>query len=115
MMGAAWATVLSFAFMTGISYVFSQRALRLPLGFGRVGMAMTLAVGLYTLCRFGNTEQGLRGLVAKVLVLAVFPVVVWKAGMLTPSAAATISSASAAALGVISRFYDGGARRAVNQ
>jgi O-antigen/teichoic acid export membrane protein len=115
MMGAAWATVLSFAFMTGVSYLFSQRALRMPLGFGRVGMGMALAMGLYALCRFWVPEPGLAGIIVKLLVLVAFPVVVWKSGIMMPSAASTISSAGEAAIGFISRMYSGNTRGVMNQ
>jgi len=115
MMGAAWATVLSFAFMAGVNYVFSQRALRMPLGLGRVGIGVVFAVGLYVLSQWLMPQRGGAAILSKLLLLTAFPVVAWKSGMLAPSAAATVTSAGAAAADAIGRTYRGWSRRAVNQ
>ena len=96
MMGAAWATVLSFAFLTAASHLSSQRVFRLPLGFGRVTAGMMLAIAMYMLCRWWTPDPWGAGLVLKFGALAVFPVVVWKSGILIPVAAARATSASAA-------------------
>jgi O-antigen/teichoic acid export membrane protein len=115
MMGAAWATVWSFAFMAGVSYVFSQRSLRMPLGIGRAILGISLAIGLYLFCRWWFPVPGGSAILGKLVALAVFPVLVWKSGILTPEAATVVSSAGGAALGVMSRAYAGVARRAVSQ
>jgi O-antigen/teichoic acid export membrane protein len=111
MTGAAWATVLSFAFLMGASYVCSQRALRMPLGLGRVGVGIVAAAGIYVLFRWRFPEPGGAAIVAKAGMLAAFPVLVWKTGLLTPSAAETLSSAGAVARKVLWRAYSGVAGR----
>ena len=113
MTGAAWATVLSFAFMMAANYVFSQRTFRLRLGFGRVGGGMALAIAIYVLCRWCFPEPGVAAVMIKLLVLAVFPVVIWKSGILTPGAAASVSSAGDAAVAALWRMCTGVARRTV--
>jgi O-antigen/teichoic acid export membrane protein len=104
MMGAAWSTLLSFAFITAVSYWQSQRAFRLPLGMGRVLIAMALAVGVYLLCRFWSPSSLWLTLAMKSSALVVFPILVWKAGILPPSAAATLLAARTEALARISRL-----------
>ena len=93
MMGAAWATALSFAAIAALSYVYSQRVYRLPLNVGRMAVALGLAASLYLLARELNPQSMWTALGVKIAVLAAFPVVVWKSGLLPSSEAATLSSA----------------------
>lgn len=90
MMGAAWATLISFAAIAGACYWGSQRVFPLPLGLSRVGFGLLLAVALYLPCRFWS-PFGLGGTVAlKIAALAAFPLLAWKSGILPASVAETV-------------------------
>jgi O-antigen/teichoic acid export membrane protein len=113
MTGAAWATVLSFAFMMAANSVISQRMFHLRLGFGRMAGGLVLAIAIYILCRWCFPEPGFAAMTVKLCALAVFPVVIWKSGILIPGAAASVSSAGDAALTALWRMCAGFPRRAV--
>ena len=110
-MGAPWATVASYAFLMCVSYFYSQRALRLPLGFGRAGAGILSAACVYALCRWWFPKPGGAAILVKAAFLAAFPVVAWKTGMLAPSAADTLLAAGASARKVLWRAYSGVARQ----
>jgi O-antigen/teichoic acid export membrane protein len=112
MMGAAWATLLSFLFVAGASYWCSQSLLRMPLGVGRVAAGIALALACYLACRIWTPEPGIAALIVKTFVLVAFPIVIWRSGILLPSAAATVASAGGAALVTISSAVAGVTRRA---
>jgi O-antigen/teichoic acid export membrane protein len=114
MMGAAWATLFSFLFVAAASYWCSQSLLRLPLGVGRVSLGIALAVACYLICRTWTPDPGVAALVVKSFVLVAFPVVVWKSGILLPSAAVTVAAAAEAALGALTRMVAGRTRRATD-
>jgi O-antigen/teichoic acid export membrane protein len=103
MLGAAWATLLSFAGIAVASYVFSQRVLRLPLGGGRVLVAISVAIGLYLVSRWTNDLPILFTLLSKGVLLAAFPVLVWKSKLLSQAEMATIVSTSN---GVVTRLLE---------
>lgn len=84
MMGAAWATLLSFIAIGIGSYFVSERVFPLRLSAGRLTLAMTLATGLYLLSRsFTSYPLGI-AIVAKVLLLISFPIFLWKLRILAP-------------------------------
>jgi O-antigen/teichoic acid export membrane protein len=90
MMGAAWATLISFAAIAGACYWGSQRVFPLQLGLSRVGLGLLLAVALYLPCRFW-IPLGLGGTIAiKIAALAAFPLLAWKTGILPASVADTV-------------------------
>ena len=93
MMGAAWATLLSFLAIAAGSYAASQRVLPLALGGGRVAAALITAAGLYGLCRFFAPHALVTALLFKAVVLSAFPVLVWKTGILSGREIETIRSA----------------------
>jgi O-antigen/teichoic acid export membrane protein len=87
MLGAAWATALSFAFLTAASYWCSKRVFPLALGVPRCCAALAAAIAVYELCQRATAGgHPLIVVLAKVIVMAVFPVLIWKAGLLAPSA-----------------------------
>lgn len=98
MMGAACATALSFAVIAIASYLCSQRALPLSLGVGRVALIMLLAILLFVISR------NVAGIALKLMVLTAFPVVLWKARLLSSSETETIVLARDRLLGRISRL-----------
>jgi O-antigen/teichoic acid export membrane protein len=93
MMGAAWATLFSFVFIAGVSYWRSQRALPMPLEVGRMWLAMILAAGLYLLCRVWGPGTLGAAILMKGMALVIFPIVVWKTGVLPQAAAETLAAA----------------------
>jgi O-antigen/teichoic acid export membrane protein len=111
MMGAAWATLLSFVFITAVSYLCSERVFPLRLGMGRMASAMLLVSGLYAICRIWTPTQWAPAVSIKLLVLAAFPLFAWKTGMLPAGAAETVGAAKARATLSISRLYGAVSRR----
>jgi O-antigen/teichoic acid export membrane protein len=98
MMGAAFATLLSFGFLGAVSYWRSQIILPLRLGLGRMAAAMAIAIALYLACRRWTEPSTVTAVSAKLAILAAYPVLVWKSRILHPSAAATLSSAKGQAM-----------------
>lgn len=92
MAGAAWATLLSFLAIAAANYWLSQRLLPLPLPLGRVAAAFTLCVGFYLFSRWWNPPSLAIVLLGKGLLLAVFPVFLWKTGILSQAEMATLIS-----------------------
>jgi hypothetical protein len=82
MMGAAWATLISFAAIAAACYGASQRVFPLQLGLGRMWGGFVLALALYMLCRYWTPFSLAGTLAVKVAALAAFPVLAWKAGLL---------------------------------
>lgn len=105
MMGAAFATLLSFAFLAGASYWRSQLVFRLPLGVGRTLAAMTVAVGLYLGCRWWAPSSLGLVILIKIGVLAAFPVAMWKSGILPPGSADILLSARNKGMMAAGRFF----------
>jgi O-antigen/teichoic acid export membrane protein len=91
MIGAAWATLLSFFAIAAGSYCCSQRIYPLPLEAGRVAKAMILAVGLYFASRWFNW-QSIGVLLVKGAILTMFPVLLWKARILSQAEIGTLAS-----------------------
>jgi O-antigen/teichoic acid export membrane protein len=92
MVGAAWATLLSFAAMTVGSYWMSRRSLPLPLGALRVAGILSVALVIYFVCRMIAPDALLTGLAVKLTGIAIFPVAIWGSGLLTEPERETIAS-----------------------
>jgi O-antigen/teichoic acid export membrane protein len=105
MMGAAWATALSFAALAIGSYYRSQRLFPVNLGEARVALAMGLAIGLYLLCLWCNPQSAAIALLIKACILAIFPVLLWKIGIISPAEALTVTAARNYTLDGVSRWY----------
>lgn len=80
-MGAAWATLVSFVALAAANYWVSQRVMPLPLGIWRVFGAMALGCGLYVVARWGIPQRMDIAIPLKILLLLLFPVSLWKAGV----------------------------------
>lgn len=91
MMGAAWATLLSFLAIACASYWLSQRVLPLPLGAMRVSAAIALAIGFYFVSRLTAPLSFGGALLVKVLILGAFPVLVWRSPILERSERETLA------------------------
>jgi hypothetical protein len=59
-----------------------------------VGVAIVLAGGLYTLSRQVSQDYVMTSLAVKTLILAVFPVILWRSGLLPESEAAVLRVAA---------------------
>lgn len=98
-MGAAWATVVGFALLAVASYLCSQAALPLPLPLIRILAALGLAMLTYLVAQLLTTTSPITTTMVKVGLLAVFPVVVWKASILPPHDAELVTASTERAIG----------------
>jgi O-antigen/teichoic acid export membrane protein len=84
MMGAAWATLLSFLAIALASYWMSNRVYPLPLRVGGVSLAIMLAAVLYLGSRWLDPASAIAAVAVKFCLLAAFPIALWKARILSP-------------------------------
>ena len=89
MMGAAWATVLSFGVIAFGSYWCSRRACPLELDLRRVAIGAALAILLYLPFQWW-TPTLILAIPAKLIALAAFPVILWKFQVLSAAETATV-------------------------
>lgn len=92
MLGAAWATLASFAALAAVNYWFSQRVIRLPLGIWRVVSALALACGLYLVPLWWSPAQIGPAIAFKSALLLLFPLLLWKGGLLSAAEMETVSA-----------------------
>ena len=104
MMGAAWATFVSFFAIAVGSYWGSQRVFPLSLGVGRVAAGMGLGIGFYLISYWVHPASFGLTLLMKGLLLCGFPVLVWKAKVLVQDEIDLVISAKNNALVLASRF-----------
>jgi O-antigen/teichoic acid export membrane protein len=115
MMGAAWATALSFLFIAIGSYCLSQKQYPLPLGAGRIATVLLLGMALYLPTRWCNTLPVWMALWVKACIVGAFPVVIWKSGLISPDETVTLISARNLAVVTIRRVAGRASRRCVSQ
>jgi O-antigen/teichoic acid export membrane protein len=84
-MGAAWATALSFLSLAAANYLCSQRVFRLPLSLGRMWAGLIAAAATYILCRKLTPSASAMALLVRGLALVMFPILLWKIGILGPA------------------------------
>jgi O-antigen/teichoic acid export membrane protein len=92
MMGAAWATLLSFLGSAVAYYYFSQRVYPLSLAVGRITATIILGAILFIACRWWAPGSIWLSLLSKGAVLAVFPVLLWRFRLVSTEEAATVMS-----------------------
>ena len=80
MMGAAWSTAASFLLMAALAYMVSQKAYAIPYTFSRVILLIVLAAALYLGSILIPVSSLALAILVKLLFLAAFPVVLYKAG-----------------------------------
>lgn len=80
-LGAAWATVLSYAVMAGVGLVISQRLYPLPLEWGRFAATAAAAAVSYLVSLLAPDAPG-PALAVKAAALAVFPALIAALGVL---------------------------------
>jgi len=88
-MGAAWATVIGFAVMSGTSYVFSRVARRIPYDLRRAGKLMALGVIVYGASAL-VPGVGLSSALGRVLIVAAFPALLYAVGYFEPENIAAV-------------------------
>lgn len=76
MMGAAWATVIGFAFFALFSMRFGQRYMHIPYQYGRLTLILLLASGIFLSGKW-LVAKGLNDILVAVAAAGVFPAVLW--------------------------------------
>jgi O-antigen/teichoic acid export membrane protein len=111
MMGAAWATLLSFLATTAAYYYFSQRVYPLSLAVGRVTTSIILGGVLFAAWQQWAPGSIWLSLLLKGAVLAGFPVLLWKFRIVSADEARTVTSIKESILASMGRR--GGSRMVV--
>lgn len=79
-MGAAWATAISFFALTALVYVFSQRAYLIPYRLGHIGLLLVLAAAYYGLSTLVVGFALVLALTIKILLIVAFFVCLYALG-----------------------------------
>jgi O-antigen/teichoic acid export membrane protein len=103
MLGAAWATVISFFAIAAGSYWFSQRVMPLSLGAPRVAAGLAIGIAIYLASRFAPLDL-LTALTLKAGLLCLFPLLLWKLRILSADELSTLAGARRQAAIKISRM-----------
>jgi O-antigen/teichoic acid export membrane protein len=114
MLGAAWATLLSFAAIAGASYWCSQRLLPLPLAAGRASVALVLAIGLYLVSRWWVPGSLVLTVLMKIGMLVAYPILLWKGRVFSPSEIETLSFVKESAASALGRLFGSARGRAAS-
>jgi O-antigen/teichoic acid export membrane protein len=104
MMGAAWATLVSFAGLAAGSYWYSQRVFPLRLGMRRVSGMLSIATVLYLVSHWGIPHSFGVALITKLMLVIGFPIVLWKVRMLAPPEINTITAVWQRSVARVSRI-----------
>ncbi len=81
-LGAAWATVLSYALMAGLGLYFSQRLFPIPFEWQRLGRVAAAALGAFALSLLAPAAL-LPAVAAKLAAMLAFPALLVASGFLT--------------------------------
>ena len=84
MMGAAYATLLSFAILAALAYVFGQRLYSIPYEFGRVARIGVIALALYWVGTLFSLDSVVASVGVRLVLVAMLPVLLWATGFLRP-------------------------------
>jgi O-antigen/teichoic acid export membrane protein len=114
MMGAAWATTLSFLAIAAASYWCSQKILPLPLSIARVAGAFAIAAAAYFAGNAWKFESVTAAVGLKVILLALYPAALWKARIFSPREKSTIGSAWETARTKASRLFQWAPQKGVS-
>jgi O-antigen/teichoic acid export membrane protein len=107
MIGAAWATVLSFGMIALGSYWCSRTVCHLGLDLRRVAAGGTIALFLYLPFQWWRPESLFLAIAAKLIALAAFPVVLFTFRVLSPAEIDTVLAARAKTYAIYSRLFGG--------
>lgn len=98
MMGAAWATMVSFFFLAVITWIAAQRYLPVRYEYGRMAQIVAVAVALYMIGRPLAAEGGVSGFLWALLMVALFPAALYFTRFLNERENFRLRRASARAL-----------------
>jgi len=90
--GAAWATLFGFGFISVVSYHFSRRVVRIDSSVARALKALGVAILLYLSIRQLPAVRMWLMLSAKASAFIVFPMILWLSALFTRNEIATLSS-----------------------
>jgi O-antigen/teichoic acid export membrane protein/glycosyltransferase involved in cell wall biosynthesis len=107
LLGAAWATVLSFGVVAIASYWCSRRVCPLGLDLHRVIAGCAIAILLYLVFQWWTPASPTLAIAAKLIALAAFPLLIWKAQVLSGAETAAIVATRANVYAVVSRVFRG--------
>jgi O-antigen/teichoic acid export membrane protein len=105
MLGAAWATLVSFLAMAMGSYWVSNRLYPLPLRVGQVLRALMMGAGFYLFSLWASPRSFALAVPMKAFLLVLFPIFLWKTGLLSQGEIGTLLSTRDNALAGASRFF----------
>jgi O-antigen/teichoic acid export membrane protein len=83
MMGAAWATLLAYPTMFGLTLWLAQRFYPIPYDYLRIAKPLAIALTLSLLKDAATTESMLLTVASKTAILAIFPVALLASGFVT--------------------------------
>jgi O-antigen/teichoic acid export membrane protein len=106
-LGAAWATVLSFGVVAIGSYRFSQKVFPLRLSLGRVAVAVAIGTGLYLPFQWWTPAAFPVAVLIKLTILAAFPVILWRCRLISAEETAKLASTQGKTVAVWLRFFGG--------
>jgi O-antigen/teichoic acid export membrane protein len=117
MLGAAWATVLSFGVIAFGSYWCSRKACPLGLDLTRVAIVAALAILLYLPFQWWTPASLILAIPAKLLALAAFPVILWRFQVLSASETATVLATRAKMQAMLFNVFRSGifGKKSVNE
>ena len=107
MMGAAWATLLSFGAVAAGSYWCSRTVCPLGLDLRRVAAGAGIAIGLYLPFQWWTPASLGMAMALKLIALAGFPIILWISHALSPAEIAAVLATRAKTQAVVSRLVGG--------
>jgi O-antigen/teichoic acid export membrane protein len=108
LLGAAWATVLSFGVVAVGNYCCSLRVCPLGLDLHRVVAGTAIAILLYLPFQWWTPAALTLAIPAKLIALATFPVIIWKVRILSAAETAAILATRAKMYAVLSTVFRSG-------
>ena len=108
LLGAAWATVLSFAVVAVANYWCSRRACPLGLDLHRVVAGTAIAILLYLPFQWWTPAALSLAILVKLIALAAFPMILWKFRVLSAAETAAVLATRAKIYAALSTVFRGG-------
>jgi O-antigen/teichoic acid export membrane protein len=108
LLGAAWATVLSFVAVAVASYWCSRRVSPLGLDLYRVVAGFAIAILLYLPFQWWTPAALTLAIAAKLIALAVFPLIIWKGRVLSAAETGALLATRDKAYAVLSPVFRSG-------
>lgn len=83
-MGAAWATLVSFAFLFLVTFLLSDKYYRVPFEYTKMGLVFILALIVYFLSGLIKTDVIGYSISFKIMLLVFFTLIIYNSGFLAP-------------------------------